>query len=40
MAAVFLETFQGQKMYFLYALEQNQKALKYFHTNSIEAKPL
>lgn len=39
MAAVFLETFQGQKMYFLYALEQNQKALKYFHTNSIEPKP-
>lgn len=27
-------------MYFLFALEQNQKALKYFHTNSIELKPL
>jgi len=40
MAVVFLETFQGQKMCFLFALEQNQKALKHFHTNSIDLKPL
>lgn len=40
MPVVFLEKCQGQKMSFLFALEQNQKALKYFHTNSIELKPL
>lgn len=40
MAVNVLETFQGQKNYFLFALEQNQKALKYFHTNSVELKLL
>lgn len=37
---VFLENFQGQKTYFIFALEQTQKALKYFHRKIFQLKPL